>query len=92
MTRCSARVDSRLVAALVRLDDSARPMAETHRRIGLIADELGVPRPSYERIRCLVRMHRRRPLEPGIGETLLDVALQRRPPESIIEAIVERRT
>ncbi len=67
-------------------------MAETHRRIGLIADELGVPRPSYERIRCLVRMHRRRPLEPGIGETLLDIALQKRPPESIIEAIVERRT
>jgi hypothetical protein len=38
----------------------------------------------YERILCLV-------LEPGIGETLLDIALQRRPPESIIEAIVERR-
>jgi hypothetical protein len=36
----------------------------------------------YERIRCLV-------LEPGVGETLLDIALQRRPPESIIEAIVE---
>jgi hypothetical protein len=37
-------------------------------------------------------VHRRRPLEPRIGETLLDIALQRRPPESIIEAIVERRT
>jgi hypothetical protein len=37
-------------------------------------------------------MHRRRPLEPVIGEMLLDIAFQRRPPESIIEAIVERRT
>jgi hypothetical protein len=30
--------------------------------------------------------------DTGIGETLLDIALQRRPPESIIEAIAERRT
>ena len=67
-------------------------MAETYRRLGLIADELGMPRPSYERVRHLVRVHRRRPLDPGIGEMLLDIALQKRPPESIIEAIVDFAT
>jgi len=91
VTRSAARVDSRLVAALARIDDPALPMAETCRRIGLVADELAVPRPSYERIRCLIRLHRRRPLDPGIGETLLEVALRNRPPESIIDALVERR-
>lgn len=68
------------------------PIAETHRRLGLVADEIGVTRPSYERIRCLVRAHRRRPISPGIGEVLLDIALQNRPPESIIDAILDRRT
>ena len=52
---------------------------------GLVADEIGVPRPSYERIRCLVRDHRRQPISPGIGEVLLDITLQNRPPEPIID-------
>ena len=47
MTRSAARVDSRLVAALARIDDPALPMAETCRRIGLVADELAVPRPQH---------------------------------------------
>jgi hypothetical protein len=81
-----------LLAALIRIDDPGKPMAETHRRLGLIADRLGTPRPSYERTRTLIRAHRRRPLEPGIGETLLDIALQNRPPEAIIDALIEHRS
>ena len=89
MTRSSARVDSRLLAALIRIDDADRPMAETYRRLGLVADALGVTRPSYERVRQLLHEHRRRPIVPGIGDTLLDIALQNRPPESIVDALIE---
>jgi len=92
VTRSSARVDSRLVAALVRIDDPTQAMAETYRRLGLIADELGLPRPSYERIRHLIHAHRRQRLEPGVGEALLDIAFQNRPPESIVDALLDRRT
>jgi hypothetical protein len=92
VTRSAAKLDSRLLAALVRIDKEDRPIAESHRRLGLVADEIGVPRPSYERVRCVIREHRRRPIRPGIGEVLLDIALQNRPPESIIDAILDRRT
>jgi hypothetical protein len=92
MTRCPARIDSRLLAALARIDDSERPIAETNRRLGLVADALGVERPSYERVRRLVREHRRRRIEPGIGGVLLDIALRNRPPEAIVDALIDRRS
>jgi len=81
-----------LLAALVRIDRQDAPIAETHRRLALVADELGVMRPSHERVRVLVRAHRRRRVDPGIGEMLLDIALQNRPPEAVIDAIIGRRS
>jgi len=92
MTRSAARVDSSLLAALVRIDTPDVAIAETHRRLGAVADGLGVTRPSYERVRHLVRAHRRRPIDPGIGEMLLDIALQNRPPEALIDTIIDRRS
>lgn len=35
-------------------------MAETWRKVCLLAEELGLPRPGYDTIRLLVRDHRRR--------------------------------
>jgi hypothetical protein len=54
----SPRIDDRLLRALPRLDDGKQPIAETARRIGRLADELGVTRPSYSRIRDHVLIER----------------------------------
>jgi hypothetical protein len=75
---------TRLIAAVGRLDDGEQPVAEIHRRLGTIADELGLAQPSYQRVRLLVRELRAGRDVPGTGDVLLDVALRNRPPETII--------
>ncbi len=87
MTRAAPRIDARLVAALGRLDDTGRPIAETHRRLGAVADELGLPRASYEQVRVVVHALRAGRRDPAVGDLLLDIALQKRPPEAFIEAL-----
>jgi hypothetical protein len=81
------RIDARLVAALTRLDDPSRSIADAHRRLGLVADWLGVPRPSYEQVRVLVNAYRRRTLQPGVGVTLLEIAMRAKPPEALLDVL-----
>jgi hypothetical protein len=83
------RIDSRLVAALVRIDDSSRPIAETNRRIGLVAWELGLAKPSYQQVRVIVHSIRRGKLEPGVGSLLLDIAFRTRSVEQILGALID---
>jgi hypothetical protein len=70
----SPRIDPRLIAATYALDDGRRPYAETCRRVGAIAEQLGLPRPSYDTIRVLLRIDRadraeiRRLLAPVVGD------------------------
>jgi hypothetical protein len=52
------RYDARIVAAVRALDDRAEPMAETSRRVGAVAAELGLPKPSYVHLRRYIRAHR----------------------------------
>jgi hypothetical protein len=54
------RYDPRLRRALAALDDRTIPIAETCRRLGAVAEALGVPRPSYVHVRRLVHAERRR--------------------------------
>jgi hypothetical protein len=54
------RSDPRLHALVVGLDRDEVPAAETWRRVGEAAWDLGLPRPSYHTIRELVRIERRR--------------------------------
>ena len=54
------RCDPRLRALVVGLDRDDVPAAETWRRVGEAAWELGLPRPSYHTIRELVRIERLR--------------------------------
>jgi hypothetical protein len=54
------RGDPRLHALVVALDRDGAPAAETWRRVGEAATELGLPRPSYHTIRELVRAERLR--------------------------------
>ena len=85
MISSAPRIDLRLVAALERLDDESLPIAEVCRRVGAVADVLEVTRPSYEQLRVLVRLHRRRRLAPNAREILLDVASRARPPEAMLD-------
>jgi hypothetical protein len=76
MPAMSPRLDPRLRRAASRLDDAQEPIAETWRRVGLLADALHVPRPGYDTIRLIVRDHRRRRseirelLEPVVADFL----------------------
>jgi hypothetical protein len=76
VTATSPRLDGRLRKAAVAVDDSSVPYAETWRKVGDEADELGLPRPGYDTIRLIVRDHRRRRaevrrlLEPVVGDLL----------------------
>jgi hypothetical protein len=65
------RLHPSLLAALARLDSPDRPIAETNRRLGEVAELIGVPRPSYEQTRFYVHEHRHRQLAPGAGDVLL---------------------
>jgi hypothetical protein len=54
------RLDPRLHALVVAHDHEGQPAAETWRRVGESAQELGLPRPSYHTIRELVQDERQR--------------------------------
>jgi hypothetical protein len=54
-----ARLDRRLIEAIVRLDDPSVPIAESYRRSRDSAANLDVPRPSYECFRVVVHAARR---------------------------------
>jgi len=80
------RLDTRLVAAIERFDDPRRPIAETNRQIGLVAETIGLPRPSYEQVRKIV--HAQRAGRRGgseIGPVLLDIAFRAAPPEALLD-------
>jgi len=76
-----------LVAALVRLDRTDHPMAETNRRLGAVAEHLGLTRPSYQQVRVVIHQLRAQKRGPGIGSVLLEIALRARPPEALVEAL-----
>jgi hypothetical protein len=87
MLRFAPRIDSRLVAALAQLDHQDVPMAETHRVLGLWADELGLPRPSYEQARVTLHALRSARRDPVLGKVLLDIAFRVRPPEALVDTL-----
>jgi hypothetical protein len=82
------RLDERFLRAISRLDDPSLPIAEVYRRTRKVAGELGLPRPSYERVRQHIhevrRVKRRRKEK---WDVLLDVAYQVRPVEALSELI-----
>jgi hypothetical protein len=79
------RISPKLLEAIVRFDKPSRPIAETSRRVGREAERLGLPRPSYERVRELVHLMRRIRRGPTTASVLLDVAFRVRPPEAVVD-------
>ena len=87
VTRQAPRIDRRLVA-LRRLDDPSLPIAETVRRAGVMANELGLARPSYEQIRVLVHAERRQAqTRRARRELVCDVYVGKRPVRALIEHV-----
>jgi hypothetical protein len=82
------RVDSRLVAAAERLDEPGVPVAETNRRLGIVAAELGLKKPSYEQVRIIVKRARRNGPTATTGDVLLEIAFRARPPDALIDHLV----
>jgi hypothetical protein len=83
------RISESLVAALKRLDDPRRPIAETHRLLGSLAEQLGLPRPSYEQVRVVVHSLRAGRREIPVGDVLLRVALRGLPPSALQDLLAE---
>jgi len=81
-------VDARLVAALVRLDRPDEPIAETNRRLGRVAEALGLCRPSYEQVRVIIHEIRASKRAPGVGALLLDLAFRTRAPVVVLDDLV----
>ena len=87
MVDSAPRLSPRLVGAIARIDDGELSIAEVRRRLGAEADRLGLPRPSYERVRELVHESRRLRARVRTGEVLLDVALRVRSPDAVVEHV-----
>ncbi len=85
MASAAPRLDPRLTAALLRLDKPGRPIAEVNRRLGALAECLGVPRPSYEQVRVALHEARRGRRNPGAGELLLDFVIRTPRAEAVFD-------
>ena len=88
LTICGPRIDERLVAALAKLDDPTLPIAETNRRLGLVAEGLGLIRPSYQQVRVIVHELRSQKRSSRLGETLLQVAYGMRTQEQMLRVLM----
>jgi hypothetical protein len=78
------RISPRLLVALDRLDDRWVPIAEVNRRLGVEAERLGLPRPSYQRVRVLLHHLRRLRRRPTTAGVLWEVTLRARPPGALL--------
>ena len=70
---------------ILRLAKSPGSIAEINRRIGALAWERGLVRPSYARVRQLVNDERDRFPEPSWGELVGDVAFRLKPPIVLLD-------
>jgi hypothetical protein len=85
LTRSGPRIDERLVAAIARLDDRTLPIAETNRRLGVVAEGLGLIRPSYQQVRVIVHEVRSQYRSPRLGEMLLESSFRIKSPDDVLD-------
>jgi hypothetical protein len=87
MLSFAPRLSPKLLEAVVRYDDRKVPIAETYRKVGREAERLGLPRPSYQRVRVLVHSARRARSRPTTASLLVDAALNVRHPRHVLEEL-----
>jgi len=88
LTTCGPRIDERLVAAIARLDDPTLPIAETNRRLGVVAEGLGLIRPSYQQVRMIVHELRSQNWSPRLGEMLLESSFRIKSPDAVLDFLI----
>src|SRR5262245_16867182 len=71
MVTGASRLSPRLLDELARVDDGKVPIAEVCRRIGTLAEQYGLTRPSYERVRVLVHIAREERQSVGVSDLRL---------------------
>lgn len=92
MLAFAPRLDPRLHAALARLDDPDRPIAETYRRLAADARTMRVFRPSYEHVRRLIHFLRRvraPSRRSSTARVVFEVAYNVRPPTAVIDHMLD---
>ena len=88
MVSIAPRIPDSLLDELGRNDDDSLPIAELHRRLGKTAARLGVPQPSYERVRQIAHGRRNgRPAENTVF--LLYQTGNSRPADTLVERLAE---
>jgi hypothetical protein len=90
VTPAAPRLDHRLLAAIGDLDRRDRPIAETNRRVGLVASQLGLPKPSYEQVRTVVHASRNGKRYYGLVDAYIDLTFQTAPAPEIVRRVLER--
>jgi hypothetical protein len=85
MVAASPRLSPRLVTEIERLAPRDLSFAEINRRVGRTAEGLGLPRPSYESVRLLVRAARELRAGPDTLEVVTDVWFRARPPQALLD-------
>jgi hypothetical protein len=81
------RISPRLLRILNRIDDPRLTFAELNRRLGAEAERLGLPRPSYQRVRELLHQLRWLRRQPTTAGVLWEVVMRVRPPEAFLDHI-----
>jgi hypothetical protein len=83
------RVERRFLKRVAKLDDRSLPMAETHRRARDLAQQMGIPRPSYERVRLHLHAARRRDEEKKrTRDLIIQLAYNTRPANEVVPELL----
>jgi hypothetical protein len=90
VTASAPRIDPRLLAAIGDLDRRDRPIAETNRRVGLVASQLGLPKPSYEQVRTVVHASRNGRRYYGLVDAYIDLTFRTAHAQQIVERLLQR--
>jgi hypothetical protein len=77
-TRQAPRIDHRLRRVIERAPSSSSA-AETTRVVGAASEAFGLPRPSYEQVRVLLRQAREEQARVSDLDVLIDIAFRARP-------------
>lgn len=78
MIACAPRIHQDLVKAIA-ASDKKNSIADIHRCVGALAQELGLTRPSYEQVRTIVHLLRTDPRDSRVAEIIIGVALGGKP-------------
>lgn len=90
MSDAAPRLAWPLVVEVRRLAASDASVAEIRRDLGRFADGRGLPRPSYEAIRRLVRRERALRALPGVVDPIVDGWLRVRSPQNAADEVLGR--